>query len=195
MAKTSFVFLAEGFEEVEALTQVDLLRRAGLEVHTVSITDTRKVVGAHGIAVEADLTFKQTDFGEADFLILPGGLPGSTNLAAFAPLNDLLRVHAMNHGNIAAICAAPAAVLSPLGLLRGRKATCYPGFDDVLIDGGAEYHTDRVVVDGNFITSNGPSSAFYFGLAIIAHTAGKEKAEEVASGLLIFPGSMPYYLC
>ena len=190
MAKTSFVFLAEGFEEVEALTQVDLLRRAGLEVRTVSITDTRKVVGAHGIAVEADLTFKQTDFGEADFLILPGGLPGSTNLAAFAPLNDLLRVHAMNQGNIAAICAAPAAVLSPLGLLRGRKATCYPGVADVLIDGGAEYHTDRVVVDGN-----GPSSAFYFGLAIIAHTAGKEKAEEVASGMLVFPGSMPYYLC
>ncbi|MGM9853464.1 MAG: DJ-1 family glyoxalase III [Muribaculaceae bacterium] len=194
MAKTSYVFLAEGFEEVEALAQVDLLRRAGLEVRTVSITDSHKVAGSHGIPVEADLTFKQADFDQAEFLILPGGLPGSTNLAAFAPLNDLLRVHAMNHGHIAAICAAPAVVLAPLGLLRGRKATCYPGFDNALIDNGAEYHTDRVVRDGNIITGNGPSSAFYFGLAIIEAIAGKDKAEEVASGLLIFPGSMPYYL-
>lgn len=191
---TSFIFLADGFEEVEALTVVDVMRRAGMAVRTVSITNEKKVKGAHGIPVEADLVFHDADFADAEWLICPGGMPGSENLHKFDALSDLLKVHHMHPGKVAAICAAPAVVLAPLGLLRGRKATCYPGFDNALIDNGAEYHTDRVVRDGNIITGNGPSSAFYFGLAIIEAIAGKDKAEEVASGLLIFPGSMPYYM-
>lgn len=195
MAKTSYIFLADGFEEIEALAPIDILRRAGLEVHTVSITDSHKVVGSHNVAVEAELTLADVNPADADFLILPGGLPGATNLAACAPLNDLLVEHAKHHGNIAAICAAPAAVLAPLGLLDGHKATCYPGFDGPLVAGGAEYHAERVVKDANFVTSNGPSSALYFGLAIVEQIAGKDKAEEVAAGMLILPGSMPHYLC
>lgn len=190
---TSYIFLAEGFEEVEALTPVDLLRRAGCEVRTVSISDSHKVTGSHGITVEADLTFKQADFGDADFLILPGGMPGALNLHKFSPLNDLLKVHHMNGGKIAAICAAPAVVLAPLGLLNGRHATCYPGFEQAAIDSGAKMDPERVVIDGNIITSNGPSSATLFALAILEMAAGKEAAEEVAAGILLHPGTMPYY--
>ncbi len=112
----SYIFLAEGFEEIEALTVVDVMRRAGMDVKTVAITSERVVTGAHGIPVTADLLFKEADFGGSEWLILPGGMPGSTNLAADEALCDLLKVH---KGKIAAICAAPGVVLAPLGLLEG----------------------------------------------------------------------------
>lgn len=190
---TSYVFLAEGFEEVEALTPVDVMRRAGLEVKTVSITDSHRVTGAHGVTVEADMLFHQVDFGDADRLIAPGGMPGSSNLHAFEPLNHLLRNHYANGRHIAAICAAPAVVLAPLGILSGKKATCYPGFEKVLTENGAIVEARRYVVDGNVITGNGPSSALLFALAIVADIQGKEAANTVASGMLLYPSEAPYY--
>lgn len=181
----AFVFLANGFEEVEAITPVDVLRRAGVDVQTVSITDTRRVTGAHGVSVEADLTFKQADFSDAEWLIIPGGMPGASNLHDFAPLNLLLKTHAENGRGIAAICAAPAVVLAPLGLLKGKNATCYPGMEEPAIAAGANMLPQRVVVDGRIITGNGPSSALPFALTIAAEIAGDETATNVAAGMLV----------
>lgn len=189
----NFVFLADGFEEVEALTPVDVLRRAGMDVKTVSITDSHKVTGAHGITVEADLTFKQADFSDTEWLIVPGGMPGAANLHDFSALNDLLKVHAMNGGHIAAICAAPAVVLAPTGLLKGKEATAYPGFEEGLAEGGAKHKDARVVVDGKIVTSNGPSSALLFALKIVGISKGEEVAQQVAAGMLLYPRSEPYY--
>ncbi len=114
----SFIFLAEGFEEIEAPTVVDVMRRAGMDIKTVSIGADRKVAGAHGITVEADLLFKEADFDHSEWLILPGGMPGATNLHEFTALGDLLKVH---KGKIAAICAAPAVVLAPLAYFEAKK--------------------------------------------------------------------------
>lgn len=189
----NYVFLAEGFEEVEALTPVDVLRRADMDVKTVSITDSHKVKGAHGITVEADITFKQADFSDTDWLIVPGGMPGAANLHAFSPLNDLLKVHAMNGGHIAAICAAPAVVLAAAGLLEGKEATAYPGFEDGLEAGGATHKDARVVVDGKTVTSNGPSSALVFALKLVSISKGEDVAQQVAAGMLLYPGTEPYY--
>lgn len=182
MAK-SYLFLADGFEEIEALTTVDLLRRGGMEVITVSITDNHLVTGANGITAKADALFGDTDFTGAEWLIIPGGMPGSTNLAAFAPLSALLKRHAAD-GKIAAICAAPAVVLYPLGLLDGQTATCYPGFEAQCPK--TEMTGQRVVACGRIITANGPSSAFPFALAILENTMGVETARQVGAGTLYY---------
>lgn len=180
--KESYLFLAAGFEEVEALTAVDLLRRAAIDVKTVSISGSLQVTGAHGITVTADLLFADTSFDDADWLILPGGMPGATNLYEFKPLATLLSQHASGLKNIAAICASPGVVLGQLGLLKGRKATCYPGFEPLME--GAEAQDQNVVTDGNFVLANGPASAMAWALAIIASAKGAEAAGEVAQGLL-----------
>lgn len=125
---TSYIFLAAGFEEIEALTVVDVMRRAGMDIKTVSITDSHTVIGAHGIPVTTDLLYDKTDFVTPEWLIIPGGMPGAENLSKFAPLNTLL-INQSASGKIAAICAAPAVVLGPLGILDGKEATCYPGFE------------------------------------------------------------------
>lgn len=190
---TSFIFLADGFEEVEALTVVDVMRRAGMAVRTVSITNEKKVKGAHGIPVEADLVFHDADFADAEWLICPGGMPGSENLHKFDALSDLLKVHHMHPGKVAAICAAPAVVFAPLGLLHDLNATCYPGFEEALEAGGAHYKDERVVVTENAITANGPSSALLFALAIVSASLGDAAAREVAAGMLLYPGKTPYY--
>lgn len=180
----NFLFLADGFEEIEALATLDVLRRAEMDVETVSITHSPFVMGAHGLTVQADKTFKEADFSGTDWLILPGGMPGAKNLHEFGALNDLLKVHA-GKGRIAAICASPAVVLAATGLLEGRKATCYPGFETALIAAGADYvEADRVVVADNIVTSNGPSSAVPFALKIVELTRGKEVADSVAAGML-----------
>lgn len=186
----SFIFLAEGFEEIEALTVVDVLRRAGMDIKTVSITSDKKVTGAHGITVVADLTFKEADFAGSEWLIVPGGMPGSSNLAAFEALGDLLKVH---KGKIAAICAAPAVVLAPLGLLEGREATCYPGFEDACAQHGAILQDAPVVALDNLITANGPSAAQRFALAIVANSLGETSAQQVGGGMLFYPKSMNFY--
>lgn len=184
--KDSFVFLAEGFEEIEALTVVDLLRRANIPVKTVSITTALQVTGAHGVTVKADLIYDNTLFADAEWLILPGGLPGASNLYEFAPLAGLLKSQLQSkEGRIAAICAAPAVVLGQLGLLKGEKATCYPGFEEMLE--GAERIDAPVVKSGKFVLGNGPANAMTWSLAIIQETLGAQEASKVASGLLLYP--------
>lgn len=180
--RTSYIFLAEGFEEIEALAVADILRRAAIDVKTVSITPLHNVRGAHGIEVNVDCLFADTDFSDAEWLICPGGLPGSTNLADFEPLCDLLKAH---RRGVAAICAAPGVVLAPLGLLDGKEATCYPGFEEACTLGGATVrHGAGVVVSDRLITGAGPALAIPFGLAIVAATKGEDAAHEVASGML-----------
>lgn len=186
----SYLFLAQGFEEIEALTVVDVMRRAGMDVKTVSITDDHKVTGAHGVTVVADLLFKGTDFDGAEWLIAPGGMPGASNLAAFTPLNDLLQRQAVK-GKIAAICAAPAVVLAPLGLLVDKPATCYPGFEGQM--SGAEVQSEPVVALDRVITANGPAAATRFALAIVANSMGEGVAQEVGSGMLFYTDSTSFY--
>lgn len=186
--KESFLFLADGFEEIEALTTVDVLRRAGMPVRTVSITSSLLVTGAHNVQVTADAIYDATLFTDPEWLILPGGMPGASNLHDFAPLLGLLkRQFESPHGKIAAICAAPAVVLGAEGLLKGRRATCYPGFEHDLK--GAEYIDQRVVCDDKFVLANGPSSALLFALTIVSKQLGEEKSLEVASQMLLYPKS------
>ncbi|MDE7496044.1 MAG: DJ-1/PfpI family protein [Muribaculaceae bacterium] len=181
--KESYLFLANGFEEIEALTAVDILRRAGIPVKTVSITASLQVTGAHGVTVTADVLYDNTLFSDPSWLILPGGMPGASNLAGFAPLCGLLRQQATSaHGRIAAICAAPAVVLGELGLLEGERATCYPGFESKLK--GAKYEDSPVVVSGKFVLGNGPANAMMWALAIVNEDKGRNMADEVATGLL-----------
>lgn len=185
--RDSFIFLAEGFEEIEAITVIDLLRRAGLPVKTVSITTSLQVKGAHGVTMNADVIFDNTLFKDAEWLILPGGMPGATNLYDFQPLQELLKIQAASRdGRIAAICASPAVVLGQLGLLEGEKATCYPGFEDLLK--GAERVDAPVVKSSRFLLGNGPANAMLWSLAIISETLGSGEAFKVANGLL-YPGN------
>ncbi|MDE5881962.1 MAG: DJ-1/PfpI family protein [Muribaculaceae bacterium] len=182
----SFLFLAEGFEEIEALTAVDVMRRAGINVKTVSITRALQVKGAHGIIVNADVLYDNTLFSSAKWLVLPGGMPGATNLYEFAPLQGLLRRQAeSSEGKIAAICAAPAVVLGQLGLLKGHHATCYPGFEDLLK--GAIVENAPVVVDEKFVLGNGPANAMLWALNIVKEEKGVNVAEQVANGMLYYP--------
>ncbi len=182
----SFIFLAEGFEEIEALTAVDVMRRGGMNVKTVSITSALQVKGAHGVMVNADLLYDNTLFNNAKWLVIPGGMPGATNLYEFAPLQGLLRRQAEStDGRIAAICAAPAVVLGQLGLLKGHKATCYPGFEGMLE--GADVQDAPVVVDGKFVLGNGPANALIWALNIVKEEKGLAAAEEVAGGMLLYP--------
>ncbi|MDR0430050.1 MAG: DJ-1/PfpI family protein [Tannerellaceae bacterium] len=180
--KKAFVFLATGFEEVEATGTIDVLRRGEIDTTVVSITGNYKVAGAHGLQLVADKLFDETDFSEADALILPGGMPGSNNLNAYEPLKTLLTKHYDQGKPVAAICAAPL-VLGGLGILKGRRATCYPSFEPQLI--GATITGDPAVIDGNVITGKGPGLVFDFALALVKVLNGKPKAEEVANGLLL----------
>lgn len=188
----SFLFLAEGFEEIEALSVVDIMRRAGMDIKTVSITDSKEVTGAHGVTVKADQLFTDENMEEAEWLILPGGMPGASNLAAFNPLCTLLTDQCRRGGNIAAICAAPSVVLGPLGILNGRKATCYPGFEEGCE--GAEMHDTPVVNEGRLITANGPAAAMSFALTIVSNSMGESEAQHVGGGMLFYPRSNHFFM-
>ncbi|MDD6778836.1 MAG: DJ-1/PfpI family protein [Bacteroidales bacterium] len=188
---TSYVFLADGFEEIEALSVVDIMRRAEMKVVTVSITDRKLVCGAHGVPVETDTTFADVDFSAAEWLILPGGMPGATNLAAKTELCDLLKAQNAKGGNIAAICASPAVVLAPLGILDGKTATCYPGFEKAL--SSSKLCEKPVAVDGNVITANGPAAAMAFGLAIVTKSKGEDASRNVAEGMLLYSTPQPFF--
>lgn len=183
--KESFLFLAEGFEEVEAITPIDVLRRAGMPIKTVSITSSLQVVGAHGIMVTADLLFNDVSFDECEWLVLPGGMPGATNLFEFEPLRELItKQYYSKNGRIAAICASPAVILGQMGLLAGREATCYPGFEDKMKD--AIRSEKRIVVDDKFVLGAGPALALKWSLAIVAKQFGVESADSVAAGMLLY---------
>ncbi|SEG01923.1 DJ-1 family glyoxalase III [Parabacteroides chinchillae] len=180
--KKAYVFFATGFEELEAVGTVDILRRGGIDAKTVSITGERKVTGAHGMEFVTDSLFAETDLTDADALVLPGGMPGAINLNNYEPLKERLLEQYRNQKVVAAICAAPL-VLGGLGLLKGRNATCYPGFEPKLV--GANVTGEAVEVDGNVITGKGPGLVFNFGLALVAALKGEAVAEEVAAGLLL----------
>ena len=177
-----YEFLADGFEEVEALAPVDILRRGGCEAKTVSIMSSKKVIGTHGVAVEADIMFEDTDFADADIIVFPGGLPGATNLADHAGIEKLIKKQYESGKRIAAICASPAMVLAKTGVLEGKKATCYPGLEDKLT--GATAVKDVVITDGNITTSRGPATAMAFGIELVRLMAGEKVADEVSEGLL-----------
>ena len=180
--KTIFVFLAEGFEEIEALTPVDVLRRAGLSVQTVSVMGEQVVAGAHGVPVLADKMFAEINPEDAEMILLPGGLSGATNLDAHEGLSQLILDFAEADKPLAAICAAPL-VLGNRGLLQGKKATCYPGFETYLQ--GAEYTAALVEKDGNIITGKGPGAAMEFAFAIVEKYCGMDKVNELKQGMMI----------
>ncbi|MBR5962860.1 MAG: DJ-1/PfpI family protein [Bacteroidaceae bacterium] len=181
--KRVYVFFANGFEEIEALAPVDILRRAGVEVTTVSIYEDMTVVGAHDITVMADTIFSLCDYDDASVIFLPGGMPGAANLLACDDLCKLLEEKSREGVTLAAICAAPS-VLGELGLLKGRKATCYPGFEEHLRE--AVVDTEALLVkDGeSLFTACGPAAACELGFALVELLCGKEKADEVRAGMM-----------
>lgn len=180
MKKTAILF-ANGYEEVEALTVVDLLRRAKIGCEILSVADSGQVTGSHGISIGADRNFSGTDFSQYDGVILPGGMPGTTNLAADERVLALLRSFAAAGKLTAAICAAPT-VLAKAGLLDGKKAVCYPGMEEQLT--GAKVSFDPVAEDGTVITSRGLGTAIPFALAIVQYFEGRKRAEALASSVV-----------
>jgi len=182
MPKKVLIILAEGFEEIEAFTSIDVLRRAEVEVAIAGLPGTA-VCGAHGIRVETDLALDDYK-GSPDALILPGGMPGSANLGQSPKVADWIKKMAVEKKIIAAICAAPAYALAPTGVLDGKKATCYPGCERKFPP-SVKFSPDRVCVDGNLITSRGPGSALEFSLMLVEQLAGREKAQALREGMLV----------
>lgn len=175
-----YILLAEGFEEIEALCPLDLLRRAGIAAKTVSVTEKKVVTGSHGISVVADLT-AENSLSDIEMLVLPGGMPGTTNLDKSQFCDGLLRAAVKNGAYIAAICAAPM-VLGRRGLLVGKEAVCFPGFEQEL--SGATLSSRRVVTDGKIVTAVGMGAALEFGLALVEIFCGKETADRLCGAVL-----------
>ncbi len=175
------IFMAEGHEEIEALTVVDILRRAGIDIEMVSITGNKKVPGAHGITTYCDKLIETVNFDSADMLVLPGGMPGTLNLGLCELLMD--QVHGFNTSKkgLAAICAAPT-VFGKAGILEGKTATCYPGMEKDLL--GAKISTDEVCHDDNIITSRGMGTAIPFALEIVKTFQGQEAADKLAKSIV-----------
>lgn len=185
--KKAVVFLADGFEEVEAVAPIDFLRRAGVEVVVVSLNDNGVSTGSHRIPIVADASLARFaegfDAREWDAALLPGGMPGASNLAASETIGAILKALAEKGALIAAVCAAPVVVLHPLGLLAGRRFTCYPGLEKTVV--GAQWSEDDVVIDGNFITSRGAGTACAWAAAIIERLLGEDAAVKIAASVLV----------
>ena len=178
-----YVFLADGFEEIEALTPVDLLRRAGVTVKTASIyPDRKEVKGAREISVIADITIDEAGPSKDDIMVLPGGMPGTVNLLECTRLMAMVDSHNAAGGRIAAICAAPARILGSKGLVKGKEATCYPGMEALLK--GATPVIKTVVTDGNITTSRGLGTAVDFACELITLICGREKSDEIRSSVV-----------
>ena len=182
MRKTVLIVLADGFEEIDAITPIDVLRRAGLEVIVAGV-GKREVTGAHEITVETDLMIEQYQ-GNPDAIVLPGGMPGAENLQKSEALKDMLQKMKRSGKLIAAICASPAVVLAPNGILDGKKATCYPGFENEL-GPRVKFSTERVICDGTVITSRGPGTAMEFSLELVSRLISPEKAEQLAQKMVV----------
>ena len=186
--KGAYIFLADGFEDIEALGTLDILRRGGIPSTTVTINDTPEVTSAHGVTVLSECLLDEfLDEGAdlEDILIFPGGLPGASNLAECKPLIAYARTHFQHGGAVGAICAAPGLVVSQLPGIEGKKVTCYDGFEGHLEEKGACYTGESVVTDGQLITGRGPAFALEFGLAIVSFLKGPEKAAEIRKGMLL----------
>lgn len=176
-----YLFLANGFEEIEALCPLDLLRRAGVAVTTVGVGSGEPIVGAHGIAVQPDIPDTMFRDAKPEMVILPGGMPGARYLDASATVAQALRAADKNGGFLAAICAAPM-VLGHQGYLQGKTAVCFPGFEPELT--GATVGNGRVVRDGRIVTAVGMGAALEFGLELVSCLCGKERAEELSRSVL-----------
>ena len=188
----AYIFLADGFEEIEALATLDILRRAGIYAVTISISDSFHVTGAHDIQVIADYTYEifcaeEEELDPSDVLVFPGGMPGSSNLASDQEVVTLMQEHAAEGGFVAAICAAPGLVVSQLDdeLLKGRRFTCYDGCEEPMLAKGAVYCKEPAVTDGKIITGRGPAFTIDFALEIVRAIRGEEAAAKVRKGLLI----------
>ncbi|MBO5699605.1 MAG: DJ-1/PfpI family protein [Bacteroidaceae bacterium] len=177
------LFLANGFEEIEALATLDILRRANIEVSTISISGARVVQGAHGISVKADNIYRKGQIEMSDCIILPGGMPGADNLRMHEGLRRTLKVQAKRGGFIAAICASPAVVLGTCGILQDRRATTYPG--TAQIEHGAQYQIDGIVVDDNIITAKAPGFTFEFAFKIVEALKGIDAVRKVKEGMCL----------
>lgn len=182
MTKKAWIMLADGFEETEAIGTWDALKRGGVEAIFVSINDTLDVEGAHGLEFSADTTIDAINEELADAIILPGGGGGAENLQASDKVNSLLVKHHDADKVVAAICASPK-VLGALELLKGKKATAYPGFEKYME--GADAQKAAAIIDGKIVTGHGPAFAFHFGVSILSVLEGADKAREVADGLLL----------
>lgn len=181
--KKAYLFFATGFEEVEALTVVDILRRGGVDCKTVSVTGDYDVTSSHAVTVRADLLFEEQSLEDGDMLILPGGIPGTPNLKAHAGLDKLIRQYYEAGKYLAAVCAAPT-VYGEKGLLQGRKATCFPGMESGLV--GAEHREDKVVCDGQFITSRGMGTCIDFGLTLLAKLTDEANAQTIGKKIVYY---------
>lgn len=190
--KGVYIFLANGFEEIEALATLDVLRRGGVDVKTVSVLYDKFVTGSHKTTVVADMTYGEfkaevqldgTD--ESDVMIFPGGMPGTRNLAENGEIINFMRLHYAEGGAVAAICAAPGLVVSQLPSLQGKHFTCFDGFEDAPVARGGIYEKKPAVRDGNLITGRGAGCAVEFGLAILAHLKGEEAAAAVRQSLML----------
>ena len=184
------IFLADGFEDMEALGTRDVLLRGGVPVLTISVTDDYLVESSHGLQVTADTSWAELEVmepgtDEGDVMIFPGGMPGSKNLAEHAELMEILQDHWSRGGTVAAICAAPGLVVSQLDGLEGLHFTCFDGFQDPLIAKGALFTPESAVTDGRLITGRGAGHAIAFGLAILRKLKGDEVAEKVKAGLML----------
>lgn len=172
------VMVAPGLEEIEGLTVVDILYRAGIPCDTVAVSDTAEITSSHEVRIVCDTTIGEADLDSYDMIVLPGGMPGTKNLAACEPLREKVSEFVATGRQAAAICAAPALTLGAWGLLSGRRATSNPNFRQVLADNGAVVSDDPVVVDGNVITSQGMGTAIDFGLEIVRHYLGEDAVEQ-----------------
>ncbi len=190
--KGIYIFLANGFEDTEALATLDILRRGGVDVRTVSIHKDKFVTSSHKLTVVADMTYGEfkadleldgTD--ESDVMIFPGGMPGTKNLAENGEIINFMRLHYAEGGTVAAICAAPGLVVSQLPSLEGKHFTCFDGFEDAPIARGGIYEKKPAVSDGNLITGRGAGCAIDFGLAILEHLKGEEVAATVKHALML----------
>ncbi len=180
--KNIYIFLGDGFETIEALTSVDVLRRAGADVKTVSIMSGKTVISSHNVPVEADIMLDEAELDDSDMMILPGGLGGTNNIKACKKLIDALITQNEKGKYVCAICAAPSA-LGVNGILEGRKATVYPGFEAEMK--GCKVTGQKVVKDGNIITGMGPGMAMDFAFAILEVVSGKKAVKQVKEGMIL----------
>ncbi|MDD6102223.1 MAG: DJ-1/PfpI family protein [Clostridiales bacterium] len=176
----AYIFFAQGFEEIEGLIVVDVLRRGGAEINMVSVSEDLYVTSSHGVTVKCDSLFSDNNYEDGDMLVLPGGMPGTKNLAAHAELMELVRKYSSDGKRLAAICAAPS-ILGELGLLKGKRATCFPGFEDKLFE--AKVTAEKVVTDGNITTGKGMGAGLLFGLELLAILEGTETADKIAKAV------------
>lgn len=179
--KKIYVFLANGFEDVEALIPIDVFRRGGLDVTTISVMGDFMVESAHGVQMMADTLIEDVDVSDADLLFLPGGMPGASNLYNHEGVRKAVTAQYAAGKKVAAICASPAVVLAQLGILDDKRATCYPGFEQMLTK--ATYTGDLVTVDGTVTTGEGPAAAFPFAYELLAQLVDQQTADQIAEGM------------